>query len=144
MKIIKIMTDSIRAYMQQDRIYVGTYGDTVGISLDKACVWFIPKATYPFGVNAWLRGEEAVNWERIVPKDEIHDATLTNEMRLTEHNTTAQKLTNGTIDVWINAKYLKYFDKCAKFKIIAWNRPVVVCENDILVGMIMPLNMKNK
>lgn len=143
MNIPSITAAVLKAWYKQQTIYVGTYNeDFVGVMTDGACMYFIPKKDFPFSIVELLRGAEEMQVEHYIPQNG-EDAQLTDEMCVIKKDT-AQKVQSEHYTAWLNVKFLKSFAKDAHFKIASEKSPVLVYENDILVGLVCPIFRKKE
>lgn len=140
MKTAKILSDVCGAFCTGNRLLIGDYDDRIGVSTDGYCVYLLDPKDFPFDRAALLKGRELVNYKQCFPK-ETTEAIVTNEM-VKRDKYTAQRLTDGKIDVWIDTRLLKHFDKVVTFRVSTPKSGVLVYENETLAGMIMPVNIK--
>ena len=136
MNLNNILTGICKAFVKRQKITTGDYGDCVGVTYDGYHAYFLPKTSFPF--DRTIIGSE-FNWKAAIPKNHT-DATLTNEL-MSKDKATLQKVTDGNIEVWINTAFLKNFDKSATFKMTGAKSPVLVFEDDIMVGLILPVKV---
>lgn len=145
MKVLNVLNEVCKAFLKENgRIIYGEIDDDlVGVSVDGLVVYVLHKKEFPFDRDAMLRGNQPFNFKKLIAPCAITDAYLTEEIRLWQKGQ-AQKLTDGTIDVWIDVKHLKNFNQDVTFKITAPKSPVMVYENGNLAGLILPINMKTE
>lgn len=138
MNLNNILTGICKAFVKKQRFMCGDLGDRVGVSHDGFHAYFIPKTDFPFDQT---KLGLPVDWKALLPKY-CTGATLTNEL-MSKDKVTLQKVTDGKIEVWINTAFLKNFDKSATFKITGEKSPILVFEDDTLVGLILPVRVTN-
>lgn len=138
MNIKNILTDTVKEFCKTNgRIWVGKYDEQkIGITLDGYCLYLIPAESFPFDIKSLLRGGQENNIRRVFPQDGT-DAIL-GEIK----GGAIQSLSDRELTVYINPKLLKNFDKTATFKITTPKTGVLVYEEGILSGLIMPMNIK--
>ena len=143
MNIPSITAAVLKTWHKQQTICVGTYNENfIAVMENLACMYFIPKKVFPFSIEQLLRGAEEMQVERYIPKNG-EDAHLTDEMWVSEKGT-AQKVQSEHYTAWVNVKFLKPFAKDAEFRIASEKSPVLVYENDILVGLVCPIFRKKE
>lgn len=138
MNLNNILTGICKAFVKKQRFIYGDLGDRVGVSYDGFHAYFIHKTDFPFDQT---KLGLPVDWKALLPKNST-DATLTNEL-MSKDKVTLQKVTDGKIEVWINTAFLKNFDKSATFKITGEKSPILVFEDDNMVGLILPVRVTN-
>lgn len=138
MNLNNILTGICKAFVKKQRFMCGDHDDCVGVSYDGFHAYFIPKTDFPFDQT---KLGLPVDWKALLPKNST-DATLTNEL-MSKDKVTLQKVTDGKTEVWINTAFLKNFDKSATFKMTGVKSPILVFEDDTMVGLILPVRVTN-
>lgn len=127
---------------------IGTFKDQVAVCPDGYRVFIMDKKDFIFDTEILMRGKTLVDFTKSLPKDGYKPAHKTDELRAfncVRAKETAVKIANSTSYVWINAQYLKPYDsKDVTFEIVDQKRPVLVYEEGILVGFILPLTVKEE
>jgi hypothetical protein len=143
MKLDKVLCDVCKAYVAGKPIVIGDYNDsTVFVSADGFCGYFIPKSKFPLDRQVILGDRGPFNIGRVIPSpDRLTNATMTDRQRLVDKKV-LQCLTDGKRDVWVNANFLKAFSPYATFQISEGMSPVLVYEDTVLTGLILPINPK--
>lgn len=120
-------TKNILVEKQDGKIYV----------TNKYVVWILNEEDFIFDINKF----KTVNIKSIV--DNVENKELLNAIKSNEFskekNVVYSKLVCENMEVTINEKYLKCFNENCTFKIVNNITPVLVYENDNLVGLICPI-----
>ena len=117
-------------------IRVGSYDEnTVGVTIDGFVMWFIPEKLFIFDADKLRRGGEPIDAKRLVFTNGLEDAVRTNELIQTD-KTTLQVFKSENVEVFVDTKLLKVFDKNSTYKVRSPLAPILVYENDILVGLV--------
>lgn len=141
MDINAINTLISKAYYNEKNvtpIRVGSYDEnTVGVTVDGFVMWFIPEKLFIFDADKLRRGDVSINAKRLVFTTGIEDEVRTNEL-IQKGKTILSVIKNENVEVFVDMKLLKVFDKNAQFKVRGPLSAVLVYENDILVGLVCP------
>ena len=125
-------------YKNVKTIKFGFYDEnTVGITLDGYVMWFIPNDLFIFDANKLSRGVAPLDVKCLVHTNGLENAVRTNELIKTEKGTLTI-FKSEKVEVFVDTKLLKVFDKNSTYKITKPYQPVLVYENDILVGLVCP------
>lgn len=123
----------------QKPIRVGQYDkDTVGVTIDGFVMWFIPGKDFIFDADKLRRGTLETNINALIPpKKCVEEAIRTNKL-IQDGKRTLSEIMGPDFKVYLDTKLLKAFDKNATYKVSGSKTPVLVYENDILVGLVCP------
>ena len=134
-----IDTTIAKAFNKFERIGLGQYDDsTVGITVDGFVMWLIPEVMFIFDKTKLLRKGDTLNVKSLVKTDGYFDAKKSDSLLIHDKKTLAT-IEGAGVEVWVDVKLLKTFDKSATFKIKSPISPVLVYECNQLVGFIMPI-----
>lgn len=139
MKTKELNKEIVNLYHNKNKnIYVEESDGKVYIS-DSYVVWILDKNDFIFDINAF-KSCKIKSIVESVTKKELVDAIKSNQYTK-ENSLTLISLMNEehAIKVNINEKYLKCFEDNCTFKVVNETSPVLVYENKILVGIIMPV-----
>lgn len=140
MNTAKILADVCKTFLNEKRLMVGDYDDQfVGVSTDGFVLYLLKQSEFPFDRATLLRGRSQVDLKNVIPAESAA-AVLTDEM-MKKDIRTVRKVTDGNLNVWIDTKFLKNFDKCATFQITGEKSGVLVYESEKLAGMILPVRI---
>lgn len=142
MKYIKIQSEVMEALEKNKRVYLAVLkDDSVALTLDNYVMYKIPQIRFYIDPNKFKSRIEADSLFNI----ETEPAWQTGELKR-EGEKTLMKIASKTGHAWINEKLLKHFDKDCKFE-LAIDRPetspVKIIENDICIGIVMPIKPKD-
>lgn len=137
MKIKELNKEIIKLFYDKNKkIYVQKQGDKVYIS-DSYVVWILNEEDFIFDVNKFKDPNIKSIIDNIQNK-ELINGVKSNEL-LKEDKDIFVNIIHDNIKVKINEKYLKCFNENCTFKIVNDTTPVLVYENDNLVGLICPI-----
>lgn len=126
----------------------GEYGNKVGVT-DKHRLFLIPKEKFPFDLETLLDGRQQFHVKECIPKESDYvDAVLTGNKKRLDKATVKDvvEISNGTYSVWVNEALLKEYGKYCTFKINDYKeapkRPVLIYEDEELVGLVLPVNLQ--
>ena len=136
MKIKKLNEEILKRYYKDNKLYVEKFDDKIFIS-DSYCVWIINSEDFIFDINKFkaVRIFSLVNG---VMDKQLLDGLLTNEYTK-EGKITYRYIVHEDNKVIIDEQHLKCFNDDCNFKIVDNHTPVLVYENEQLVGMICPI-----
>lgn len=136
-KINKVILDEI---MKTDcQVKVGRFNEQVGVTVNGHYMVLMNDKDFPF------------NFEKIKVNDlnikqflnfDFKEAYLSSNIKIIEGKKECVEIKNDSHKVYINRKYLEFFDKTCTFKIDGATRPVYVYEDDVMVGLILPIRLK--
>lgn len=144
MDVTKIMTDLLKLVKKEKTV-------KCNYSIDDDYVYYTPDGyrMYRIPKNLWL-----IDMSKALPNKtplikpgkffeigDAEDAKKTGELKAIEKGTVV-KLEGERSHVWINEAYLKEFDNGCTFKINEPKYPALVYESGELVGVILPVRVK--
>lgn len=145
MKINKIMTDLLKLVDKKKTL-------KCNYSVDDDYIYYIPDGVRMFKISKdqWL-----IDLKKALPdktplnnpgkffkvENSYEEAYKAKELRTIDKNT-AIKIESDNSHAWINIDFLKEFEQDCTFKIGKPNQPVFVYEQGEVVGMILPINIK--
>jgi hypothetical protein len=138
MKKEKIGQEIIKAYLKEVKIAVTECDTFVWITTNGFVGYYLHKKELPLNYDDFVKTDM---FKRFSEKD-YQEAYNTKEFKITDKKITAVKIKNESSSVWVDSKFLKNFENDATFKIKGNWDIVFVYENDVLRGLIMPLNIK--
>ena len=126
-----------KAFYKEQKIMLGAYDEnTVGVTTDGFVMYLIPEKAFIFDKNKLNR--ERVDMTRFIFPYGYESAVRSNELIASDKKTLAV-FKNDNIEVFVDLKLLKAFDsRTSTYKIKSPTSGVLVYENDILVGLVMP------
>lgn len=149
MNINKILQNTIKKYKDPEAItsvcegLPGYTGKVVAVG-NKFSLYFIADEDFLLDVEKILEGREPFKLDWLLKEEEeAEPAWQTAELRQLEKGK-AIKIRNDKAEAWVNMKLLEPFSKNCGYKITKYNKPVWVCEGDRLVGMVMPVRVKEE
>lgn len=137
MNIAKIYNEIVKVYCAGKRIYVGEYEGFVGIAPNDYCIYLLAKTAIPFDVAKLLGNNRASNIAKLIPQKRER-AQLVDELIQRERKI-YRKVVGKSTEAWIEQKLLQNFDADATFEVATPKSLVLVYENEILVGIVVPL-----
>ena len=141
-KFERMQVDLLKAMFHDHPVVHGTLKDgRIAMGLD-SCLVFVPAdqvlirfTTEEFTVNKIV---ENASWN-IEPADYVYTLELpTDKRKVAKFQTDSGKV------AYVDTRYLKYFDKDARFFVKSYKEPVCVYEGDELAGIILPVNMTER
>lgn len=141
MKIKKVYDEIIKASLNNEKaiIHLGKIEDKIAISTDGFIMYFVPEKDFIFDAEKILRGRSKFNANELT-KDEPKAKPIgkTGEMK-----ELLGKIAVKIGDKWINEKFLKVFEN-PEFKTTDnYIEPIYVYEKGELVGLIMPIRVRD-
>ena len=141
-KYEKMQVDLLKAMLHDHPVVHGTLDDgRIAMGMD-CCLVFVPAdqvlirfKNEEYTVNKIV---ENASWN-IEPAEHVYDLELPTDKRKV-----AKFQTNSGKVAYVDTRYLKYFDKDAKFFVKSHKEPVCVREDDELAGIILPVNMTER
>lgn len=140
MNVKKINKVILEALMKADnQVKIGRYNEQFGVTVDGYYMVLINDCDFPFDPNK-IKGnnldvKQFLNFN-------FKDAQLSSNIKVIEGKKECVEIKNESENVYINRKYLDFFDKTCTFRIDGKTKPVYVYENEELVGLIMPVRVK--
>jgi hypothetical protein len=134
-----INTAISKAFYKGARIALGCLDEfTTGITTDGVVMWFIPNEAFLFDKGKLIKGDRSyLDVTSYVINNSYKDAVKTEKLVVRDKKTLVI-FESGDIEVFVDSKLLKTFDKTATFKIKTPKDPVYIYESDKLVGLVMP------
>ena len=145
MNLLKIQTDILKILVKGGKpIYTTEKDGMVGLCTDPHCVVFCPNKD----VFLKLSGTP-VDAEKVLNQAESAEYRLSETSYYFDHilegkKVKIMKFKTGDRSACINEKYTKYFDKDALYYVSSWNRPVLVHEQGVMVGMIFTIMLRGE
>lgn len=137
MKIKELNKEIIKLFYNKNKKILVEKKDGKIYITDSYVVWILNEEDFIFDINKF----KTVNIKSIV--DNVENKELLNAIKSNEFskekNVVYSKLVCEDIEVTINEKYLKCFNENCTFKVVNAITPVLVYENDNLVGLICPI-----
>ena len=129
-------------YKKQKITFCNYDKNTVGVTWDGFAMYFIPEKDFIFDrdklYHAWI------DKDRFITTNGYADAVRSNELIACDKKTLAV-FKNYNTEVFVDLKLLKPFDsRTSTYKIKDPSSGVLVYENDILVGLVMPTRYNRK
>ena len=132
-----------KAFYKGQKVTFCNYGEnTIGVTLDGFVMYFMPEKDFIFDRDklnhAWI------DTTRFISTNGYEDAVRSNEL-LTFDKKTLAVFKNDNTEVFVDLKLLKPFDsRMSTYKIKDPSSGVLVYENGILVGLVMPTRYNRK
>lgn len=147
MKVIKILTDILKIVGNEKKTLSCAYGideDYVYYVPDGYRAYKIPKKDFLIDLEKALPNKTPLNDPRKLFDDsKAEPAVKTNEIRAIDKGNVV-KIKGENAHAWINVNYLKEFEVDCTFKVISSIAPVFVYEWEKLVGIILPVRIKEE
>ena len=141
-RVNKFILDHFHNY--DKNIFFGEYEGRIGVS-DGFIIFFIDPKDFPFDTEKFSNVNNYDFGKVIGDANEYRPGKKTGALRyLDKGNAVEISRLSDTTRAWVNEKYLKYFDIDCCFVIKKYNAPVLVYEDSKLVGLIMPVRMKDE
>ena len=141
MKLKKVYDEIIKASLNNEKviIHLGKIEDKIAISTDGFIMYFVPEKDFIFDAEKILRGRSKFNANELT-KDEPKAKPIgkTGEMK-----ELLGKIAVKIGDKWVNEKYLKAFENPTFKTADNYIDPVYVYEDDELVGLVMPIRVRD-
>lgn len=141
-KFERMQVDLLKAMFHNHPIVHGTLKDgRIAMGMD-CCLVFVPAdqvlirfKNEEYTVNKIV---ENASWN-IEPADYVYTLELsTDKRKVAKFQTDSGKV------AYVDTRYLKYFDKNARFFVKSHKEPVCVYEDDEIAGIILPVNMTER
>ena len=150
MKVTKILTDLLKQVEKGDlsRVFYGADKEYTFYSPDGHRGYKIPSNRFLVDLEKALPNRAPVaDFKKFLRDEDSYPAYKTNEIRKINNpygkkTIDVVKISNGDKYAWINEVYLKEFDVDCTFKISSPKSPVFIYEDDELVGLILPVHVK--
>ena len=145
MKITKIMTDLLKAVEKKKTInyLYGMDDEYIYLFVGGHKIFKIHKELFLIDLSKALPDKSPLeNPSKFFKDYNFDEAWKTDELKILDNKITAIKLVSENSHVWINEKFLKDYDSNCTFKISNIKSPVFVYENEIIVGLILPIFVK--
>lgn len=132
-----------KAFYKEQKIMLGAYDEnTVGVTADGFAMYLIPEKAFIFDKDKLNR--ERVDINSFINNYGYESAVRSNELIASDKKTLAV-FKNDNTEVFVDLKLLKAFDnRTSTYKIKSPTAGVLVYENDILVGLVMPTRHNRK
>lgn len=140
MKLDKIYNEVVKEVLKSNhRVAMGCIDDdTIGITTNGFIMYFIPKNKFLLDADALIKN--GVNNANLDLFKDLKEVVKTNVYCKQGKNTLVK-----IGDKYFNEKYLKNFEEYASFKTTdKFNTPLYVYEDDVLVGLVMPVRVDDK
>ena len=130
------------SFYKGNKTYISKNKGTVGITIDRFVVWFIPDHEFIFDIDKL--DIENINLERYINTDGYSDVIRSNVL-IEDYKKQLRIFENDDTRVYVDSKLLKGFDmNISTFKIKNEKLPVLIYENDELVGLVLPTRLNRK
>ena len=141
MKLKKVYDEIIKASLNNDKakIFLGKLEDKIAVSTDGFIMYFVPEKDFIFDIEKILRGRGRFNAKELT-KDEPNAKPAS---RTGETKELLGKIAVKIGDKWVNEKYLKAFENPTFKNTDNYIDPVYVYEGDELVGLVMPIRIRD-
>lgn len=138
MKLVKIYNEIIKARLKDERVFLGDFDDeTIGVSTNGCVMYLVPKSDFLLDESKILGTRSKVNFQNYKEPDSLMDAIQSNEYRELKGRMFV-KIGNKYID----KKLLQNFESPSFKTTDNKYSAVYVYELDTLVGLVMPVNIK--
>lgn len=147
MKLTKIFTELLKLRDKNEtRLRYGIQDGFIYYTPDGNRMFKIPEKEFLIDLTkAFPSLVSLTNVKQLFDDKGTEPAIKTNEMKLTmDGKATVVKFVSEKSYAWVNVKYLDYFTEEVTYKIIGRNKPVFVYEYGNLVGIILPVNMREE
>lgn len=144
MNKLKIQTEILKGLLKGlNVIYTTEHEGMIGLCPDEYCVVFCPIRDVYLKLNGTL-----FDIGKTLKKTQDDEYRLSESVQYFDYDLDGKKVrlmkvTSEDRSACVNEKYTKYFDKDALYYVSSWNRPVMVFEQDQMVGLIFPVVVKN-
>ena len=148
MKVTKILTDLLKKVEKGDlsRAFYGVDKEYTFYSPDGYRGFKIPSKRFLVDLEKALPNKAPImDFKKFLKDDESRPAYKTNEIRKIKRTEYSKKeinvvkIVNENTYAWIQESYLKEFEVDCTFKISSPKSPVFIYEEDELVGLILPV-----
>lgn len=127
---------------ETERIAIQESEQLIYITLNYHSVVIIPKKEFFIDITKTPKIIKSNVFDSFIKlQSKATAAYKTKEAKLISDKIIATKITDGTIDVWLDVDLLKDFGTDVSFKIIDSKTPVFVYENENLVGIVLPIRI---
>lgn len=143
MKLDKVYNEVVKEVLKSNRrVIMGCIdNDTIGITTNGFMMYFIPKNEFLLDADALIKNRvNNANLDLFKEPKDLKEVVKTNVYCKQGKNTLVK-----IGDKYFNEKYLKNFEEYASFKTTdKFNAPLYVYEDDVLVGLVMPVRVDDK
>lgn len=133
MKVRKINEEFLKIYYRKKKIYYEKYEDHILLS-DSYRIYKIKNDDCILDLTKF----KEVNLHNFLDRQDYIVGNITDN--IIDGKIKLRKITTEDFDVYINDNYLKLFDNPI-VKVRADNEPILVYENDEIVGLILPIKI---
>lgn len=148
MNLNKINKHIIDMWMGKDssKIRVGKTEEFVGIATDGFCLFVLEHKDFIFNYKRLENDNPFTIDKMIKQKYETESVKLTGDIKVVDSKQKIVKFANDNKHTFVREKHVNYFSKDSKFRIdeTVQLSPVYVFNGDVITGVIMPYNLKQK
>lgn len=145
MNILKIQQDILASLIKGNKLYKFTVDDAnVGVVYDNVIAYIIPRDKFLINVER-LTDNMSETVGKILYSEKFKDyekaesrPQLIMPSTILEPNELIQKISGVTKTTWARRKFINQFNRFAKFAINGPKDSIVVYENGVYAGLIMP------
>lgn len=145
MKLQKIFADVIKAHLSDKTVLIGDLGEGyVAVSPDGYVCYVMEDKNFLLDKKKLLGTRQEFCMNNIFDRkalDEARPAKWDGMIRVNAKGEKVYKIVNDDTYVWVDSKLLRHFDD-PEYQILDPKRPVFIYEHKHLVGMVMPMNIK--
>lgn len=133
MKVRKINEEFLKIYYRKEKIYYEKYEDYILLS-DSYRIYKIKNDDCILDLTKF----KEISLHKFLDRQDYIVGNITDN--IIDGKIKLRKITTEDFDVYINDNYLKLFDNPI-VKVRADNEPILVYENDEIVGLILPIKI---
>lgn len=140
---VEVLKEALKGKRKHNVIY-GTLEDKVIIG-NNARLYVIPKkdCAIDLTIVAHVQVLPESTLKNFVNDNEYTEIELTNDIRVLDDKKTVRVFTNGKENIYLDERLLKNFDlKNSTFKGKGAKNIVYIYEDDVMVGFLLPVNVK--
>lgn len=140
---VEVLKEALNGKRKHKVIY-GTLDDKVIIG-NETRLYVIPKEECGIDLTnvACVRVLQESTLKKFVNDSECDNLTLTNDIKVLEDKITLRVFTNGKENIYLDERLIKNFDlKNSTFKGKGARSIVYIYEDEVIVGFLLPVNVK--
>lgn len=146
MKLAKIFKELISSWDKKSpTLMYGIEDGYVYLMPDTARMFRIPEKDFIIDMGkAFPHKVPFENVKKFFDDKGTEGANRTSILRSTDDKRTLVKIVGEKSHAWVNVKFLDYFEGNVTYRISSPKAPVLVCEYEEIVGIVLPVNYKEE
>ena len=146
MNYLKLQTDILKAWERENTrgkkspFMYGLLDETVGITVDEHYIVMVPRCAFALDLKRVFEKQEPYDLTRFTDYHDTEPIYDTGILRITADGRKVRVFSSSNDEIWIDEKYFGYFGQdVTEYRGSAKNKPVFLFEEEVLVGMLLPV-----